>query len=143
LATAPANCGTMLTPAAYTLANRGSVSLTSLGATSTLAVGWGRIQPGNSSTTPSGLAIFGLRQNNVLVTEAAVPASPAIQSGRIYAEIEGSVNTGVAIANPNNQPATVSFFFTDQNGNFGSGSTIIPANGQLAKFLDQSPYNGR
>jgi hypothetical protein len=89
------------------------------------------------------LAIFGLRQNNVLVSEAAVPGSPAIQLARIYAEIDGSVNTGVAIANPNSRPATVSFYFTDSAGNFGSGSTVIPSNGQLAKFLDQPPYNGR
>jgi hypothetical protein len=39
-------------------------------------------------------------------------------------------------------PVTVSFFFTDTRGNFGSGSTIIPANGQLAKFLNESPFNG-
>ena len=47
------------------------------------------------------------------------------------------------MANPNNQPATVSFFFTDSSGDFGRGTTTIPANGQIAKFLDQSPFNGR
>ncbi|PYS44838.1 MAG: hypothetical protein DMG13_33245, partial [Acidobacteria bacterium] len=57
--------------------------------------------------------------------------------------IDGAVNTGLAIANPNNQSAAVSFFFTDQNGNFGSGSTTIPPNGQVAKFLNQAPFNGR
>ena len=47
----------------------------------------------------------------------------------------------MAIVNPNGQPATVSFSFTGTNGNVGSGSTIIPANGQLAKFLNAAPFN--
>lgn len=40
---------------------------------------------------PSGLAIFAFRKNGVLVTETAVPASPLIEGGRIYAEIQGAV----------------------------------------------------
>ena len=51
-----------------------------------------------------------------MVSEAAVPATRLIQSGRIYAEIGGGVNTGLAIANPNNQAATISFYFTDATG---------------------------
>ena len=52
------------------------------------------------------------------------------------------MNTGVAIANPNNQAAFISFFFTDSSGqNFRQGSTTIPANGQIAAFLDQAPFN--
>ncbi|PYS24502.1 MAG: hypothetical protein DMG11_24310, partial [Acidobacteria bacterium] len=70
------------------------------------------------------MAIFGLRQNDVLVTEASTPATRSIQAGRIYAEITGTINTGLAIVNPNNQAATLSFFFTDSDGrNFGEGST--------------------
>ena len=72
------------------------------------------------------------------MTEAGVPASLLIQSGRIDAEVDGLVNTGLAMANPNSQPATVTFFFTDSNGNSGNGSTTIPANGQIAKFLNQA-----
>jgi len=125
----------------FSFVDRGGVSLLSSGASASTAVGYASIQPNSGSTTPSGLAIFGFRQNNVLVTEAGVPASPLLQSGRIYAEVNGPVNTGLAIANPNNQVATVSFFFTGSNGNFGSGSTTIPANGQVAAFLNESPFN--
>jgi hypothetical protein len=105
-------------------------------------VGYASIQPNAGGTTPAGLAIFGFRQNNILVTEASVPASALLQSGRIYADVNGPVNTGLAMANPNAQPATVSFFFTGPNGNFGSGSTTIPPNGQLAKFLNEAPFYG-
>jgi hypothetical protein len=78
-----------------------------------------------------------------LVTEAGVPASPLIQRGRIYAEVNSPRSTGLAIANPGSQDAIVSFFFTDSNGqNFGAGTTTILAGQQIAKFLDQSPFNG-
>jgi hypothetical protein len=128
--------------ATFSIADRGGVSLRSFGTLPNTVAGYATIQPSSGSTTAAGLAIFGFRQNNILITEAGVPATPLIQSGRIYAEVSGSVNTGLAMANPNNQPAVVSFFFTDQNGDFGQGNTTIPANGQIAAFLNQSPFNG-
>lgn len=58
----------------YCIPNLGGTSFVTDGLGS-LAVGYARIQPDSGNTTPSGIAIFGLRQNNVLVTEAAVPYS--------------------------------------------------------------------
>ena len=86
----------------------------------------------------------GFRQNDILTSEAGVAASSLIQSGRVYAEISGPVNTGLAIANPNSQPATVSFYFVlhDDADIFARGSTTIAPNGQVAKFLNESPFNG-
>ena len=131
-----------VTSVPFEFTDRGGLSRLSAGTSASITIGHAIIQPNPGRTTPSGLAIFGCRQNNILVTEAGVPASPLLQSGRIYAEVNGAVNTGLAIANPNNQPATVSFFFTGPNGNFANGSTTVPANGQIAAFLNQSPFNG-
>jgi sugar lactone lactonase YvrE len=128
--------------AAFSMVDRGGVSLQSSGTLPSTVAGYASVQPADGSTTPAGLAIFGSRQNGVLVSEASVPASALIPSGRIYAEINGPVNTGLAIANPNSQPATVSFYFTDSRGTFGNGSVTIPANGQIAKFLNETPFNG-
>jgi len=64
-----------------------------------------------------------------------------ITSGRIYAELSGTIKTGIAIANPSNQTATITFFFTDSSGNFGSNVTTITPNGQIASFLDQAPFS--
>src|SRR5262249_24574805 len=92
--------------------------------------------------SPAGISIFSVRRRNVLVTEAAVPTSPLITSGRIYAEVSGPVNTGVSIVNPGSQPAQVSFFFTDSNGqNSGNNTVSIPAGGQLGRFLNEAPLN--
>jgi len=86
----------------------------------------------------------GFRQNDILTSEAGVAASPLIQSGRVYAEISGPVNTGLAITNPNSQPATVSFYFVFSGDAdiFARGSTTITPNGQVARFLNEPPFNG-
>jgi hypothetical protein len=116
---------------------------TSTDGSGALAVGHGRIEA-TSGTTPSGVAIFGYRPAGVLLTEAGVPDAPLLTSGRIYGEVDatGTVNTGLAIANPNPQAATISYTVTDAaGGNVKSGSTTIAANGQIAGFLNQAPYD--
>ena len=79
------------------------------------------------------MAIFGLRQNGVLITEAAVTAAIPSTSGRIYAEIGDGVDTGLAIANPNDASAEVSFYFTNGDGEvIGSGN---PNTAMLSRAL--------
>src|SRR5207245_4942210 len=91
----------------------------------------------------SGLAIFGYRQNGILVTETGVPGSRLLTRGRVAAQTTGLVRSGLAIANPNSEPATISFFFTDENGNdLGSGTANVPDNGKIASFLNEAPLNG-
>ncbi len=127
----------------FSIADRGGFRLSTAGSASALTTGYARIQADQGSPLPAGFAIFGYQQHGVLVSEASVPASPLIRSGRVFAEVNGPVNTGVAIANPNPQDVTVSFFFTDANGsNFGEGATSIPANQQISAFLNQTPFNG-
>jgi hypothetical protein len=88
------------------------------------------------------VAVFQFRRPGVLVSETGVPASAPLNSGWIYAEINPPVNTGLAIANPNNAAATINFTFTDASGkNFGVGNLTLAANAQLAGFLDQPPFN--
>jgi hypothetical protein len=124
----------------FAVPNKGAVSLVTGGNSQTTTAGYARITANNPI---SGFAIVGYRPNNVLVSEAAIPATTLIQSGRMFAEIGASVDTGVAIANPNNLPATLSFFFTGPAGDFGNGTATIPANGQISGFLDQAPFNGK
>jgi len=89
-----------------------------------------------------GSPFFTLRQGGVVVAETSVPATPLVQSGRVFAETRGSLNTALAFANPNSQPASVSFFLTDSAGfALRSGSFTIPANGQLARFISEPPFN--
>ena len=137
-----------LVPAAQTrtfsVSSHGSISLSSERPPN-LTVGYARIQAQRTGNygLPGGMAIFGYRQNGVLVSEVSVPAAALVSSGRIFAEVAGPVNTGIAIANPNSQPVIIDFYFTDANGNnFGQGSTVIGPNRQIAAFLNETPFNG-
>ena len=57
--------------------------------------------------------------------------------------MNGPVNTGLALANPNGETAIIRFYFTDTQGtDFGSGSFELVALQQTAKFLDEPPFNG-
>ena len=104
-------------PTTYSVRPRGGFSITSAGGnTGEMTVGSGRIVRDAGTSAPSGLAILGLRQNNTLVSEATVPASAPLTAGRIFAETGGRVNTGLAIANPNNHDVNVSFYFTNEFG---------------------------
>src|SRR5262245_61188228 len=132
------------TSATFTIADGGGTSFQTEGAAAgTVAVGYAKVSPNPGAQPPSGSAIIGFRQNNVLVSEAGVPGSGLIMSGRIYAEISSTINTGIAIANPTNQTATITFFFTDSSGDFGSNATTIPPSSQVATFLNDSPFDGR
>ncbi len=128
----------------FSIPNRGGQSITSGGTGETVRVGYGGIRAGAGSTTPSGIAIFQFRDSEgVLISEAGVPASEPVQEGRIFAEVNGPVNTGLAIANPNDGPATIRFYFTDTSGaRFAEGSFELGAHRQTAKFLDEAPFNG-
>ena len=127
----------------FLITDRGGVSFSSQGASSTSVSGYGHVEADDGMTSPDGLAIFGYRQNGILVSEAGVPAVPAVLEGRIFAETDGAVRTGLAIANPNDGPATVRFFFTDGNGmDYGHGSLMLGPREQTARFLDEDPFNG-
>jgi hypothetical protein len=64
-----------------------------------------------------------------------------VQTGRLYAESAAGYRTGLAISNPNASGVTLSFHFTDRNGqDFGHGTLALPAHGQIARFLNEDPF---
>jgi hypothetical protein len=108
-----------------------------------LTIGYLRIQADSGAAAPTGAAIIGFRSNGVLVSEAGVPATAPVLSGMIPAEVTGPVNTGLAIANPGNQEAQISFFFRNANGAVVSaGSFSLGSNQQMSAFLNQQPFLG-
>ncbi len=106
-----------------------------------ISIGYGRMMPAPGDAAADGVAIYSFRSNGTLVSEAAVPASSLVQEGRIYAQIDATTRTGIALANPNDQEALISFTYTDAEGLSASTRTIvIPANNQIAAFLDEAPF---
>jgi hypothetical protein len=125
----------------YSINERGAQTFDTTGATPSVTVGYATLQSTGGST-PSSYLTFQFRENNILVGQASVPATVPVQTARIFADVNGPVNTGVAIANPNSSPVTVNFYFTNAAGtNFGNGSVTIPANGQIARFMTEDPFN--
>src|SRR3989449_923931 len=106
-----------------------------------LQIGYAGVQMDSDPSDPSGFAILSGRVGGVLVGEASVPAASTMSSGRVYASINGPINTGIAFANPNDEEAVISFYFTDGSGNnFGQGSFSLGANLQISRFLSQAPF---
>jgi hypothetical protein len=131
-----------VTTVPFSLTDRGTQSLATQGGASGSAVGYARVND-SSGAAPSGLAILGYRKDGILISEAGVPASRLMTRGRIYGETSGTVRSGLAIANPNSESAVVSFTFTDENGrDVSSSSANIDANGQIAAYLNENPFNG-
>lgn len=126
----------------FAINDLGGYSLTRGDSTRSLQAGYGVIESDAPIVNPEGVAIFSFRQNGVIVSETSVQASTAVQRGILYAEVTGTIKTGIAIANPGDQAANVSFSYKDANGSVvGQGSIVVPARGQIARFLDQDPFN--
>ena len=130
-------------PTSFSIADRGAITpLDTNGSAGSVTTGYARVQANTGSTTPSGFLIFSYTRNGVQVSEATVPEMRPISLARIHASVDGAVNTGVAIVNPNSTAVTVSFYLTDASGqNFGGGNFSLPANSQIAHFLNEAPFN--
>ena len=127
----------------FSIPNLGAWSIASKGTETDTRSGYGRISVDDEgTTTPSGNAILGFRQDGVLIAEASVPASEPVREGRIFAEVNGPVNTGLTIANPNNTVAIIDFYLNGADGaRFAEGSFELGAHRQIAKFLNEEPFN--
>ncbi len=123
------------------LAQAGGTSLQSSGASQGIAVGSATIQPTGEGSAGTGMAIFALRDSRGVLTEATVPAAPLVQGGLFYAMINGPVNTGLAIVNPNSEDVTISFSLIESDGRIRSGEPVTISKGsQIARFLTELPW---
>jgi hypothetical protein len=105
----------------------------------TVNTGYGVIEGENSRT--HGLAILSRQQNGVLVGETLAEATSLTTGGRVYAEVNERVNTGLTIVNPNDTAATISYFFTGPDGiDYRAGEITIAPNSQLLRLLSEAPF---
>lgn len=136
----------------FAISDLGAASFTT-GRNGPIAVGYGRIKPDPGSISPSGMLILGSRLNGVLTGETIVPDSPLLTSGRIYVELtpDGRVTTGIAVANPNAEDATINFEVRNEQGAvYRTGSFTLRGAGfacdpgtdcnQLSRWLYDAPY---
>lgn len=100
----------------------------------------------NSGADPYGTAVFSFEQNEVVVSEAAVPASPPTTSARMFIdyrtpEVAGvDINTGLAVVNRNSTPANIKFTLRGMDGVPIPGATgkgILSSGAHRAIFINQ------
>ena len=128
--------GSVSSEVPYEIAPNGTFRI-SLDRTAGLASGYAVVTPDAGNTTPSGTAIFQIRQDGVLVTEAGVGASPETTAIRIYVDNVDSF-TAVAIVNRENQTSTVTFALLDTNGEeIETTARNLEANGHIPVFAHE------
>jgi hypothetical protein len=110
------------------------------------ATGFAIIQAHPPDTAPEGFVLYQYRPDGSLVSEATVPTQQLVTNDYFFVEIQGNVNTGIIVANPGPNTAVVSFGFQDpviraRPVLVGTGTITIPPNSQIARFLNEPPFN--
>jgi hypothetical protein len=131
-----------------TLTAAGTAITSTLGTSPPLAVGYATVAM-DSGTAPYATAVFSLSQNGNIVSEAGVPASPLVQSARVFVEYRTGITagigtidayTGLAIASRSASTASLTFTLRDRNGQtIAIGHSSLPPNAHRAKFVHQLP----
>ena len=98
------------------------------------------IAPQATSAPSLEMAVMEYKYTSMRVSDAVFTSVPAIRNGRIYALMQESPNTGIAIANPNSEPVVINFNFADAAGATVYTSQLsLPPGGKSSTFIDESP----
>jgi len=125
----------------YSTQNGGAVRFQTDGSPTTTKVGWVQLTPDAGTSAPVGAGVFSCNPEDVLVTESGIPATISTTHARIYVDLSGSHDTGLAVANVNAAAATItiSAYQTDGATSVGTsqGPLQLAASGHNAQFADQ------
>src|SRR5262245_23586178 len=130
----------------YSMPTGATVTFISGEPTGPVNIGFAKVLANPGSIAPGGFALYQLHAGGILVSEATEPVSvPSTNPDSLFVETGGNVNTGIAIVNPNSQPATVSFGFQDPEirfrGEVNVGSFVLPPNSQITRFINEPPFS--
>src|SRR5436190_4205747 len=132
----------------YTIPAAGFLRFRTAGTGVNVRSGSIRITPSADSPAPSSTAILSFRNNGITILQTAIPGVASGTAFRLFVEnlgtlnsVPGSIQTAIAVANPTSNPASAAL---ELYGNDGApvglrDSIAIPANGQIAVFLNQIP----
>jgi hypothetical protein len=99
------------------------------------------LTPDLFSNTPVGAGMFSYNPGTILVSESGVPSAPAMTHARVYLDLSGNHNIGLAIANVSLSASDfeITAFQTDGITSIGTskGPLQLLPHGYDAKFVDQ------
>jgi sugar lactone lactonase YvrE len=125
----------------YSIPSGGAFRFQTDGFPATTKVGWVQLTPDGGTSTPVGAGVFGYNPGNVLVTESGIPAAASTTHARVYVDLSGGHNTGLAIANLAENSASISIKAFRSDGTTGTGASQgplqLPGNGHSAKFAGE------
>jgi hypothetical protein len=111
------------------------------GSSSDVHSGGAQVVPDPGTITPVGAGIFGYTPGGILVTQSGTPSATPATHARIYVDMSGGHNTGLALANPggSSMDVRISAFQMDGATPAGTNSSLIhlAGNGHIAAFADQ------
>jgi sugar lactone lactonase YvrE len=111
------------------------VYLPELGRDDGLASGYAMVTPEPASRRPAGVAIFRVRRDGSVVTEAGVGVSAPTPNARIFVDYAGSY-TGVALVNQEDVQTQVTLALKDNYGvPIATATRVLSARGYLASFV--------
>jgi hypothetical protein len=119
----------------------GSYHFQTDGSPTNINTGWVRLIPALSNSTPVASGIFGLNPTDVLISKSGIPSAESTTHARIYVDLSGGHNTGLAIANTAGNSSDIRLMAFESNGITSVESSADPlqlsGNGHVAKFADQ------
>lgn len=104
-------------------------------------VGWVRLTPDAGTATPVGSGVFSFTKDMVLVSESGVPSAAATKHARVYVDLSGNHNTGLAIANVSGTGSNIAINAYQKDGETAAGASKQPVplavGGHAAAFADE------
>src|SRR6185369_9399434 len=107
----------------FDVAPQGASSVVTKGMRTDAVFGYAVAEPVTLGTQLTGLAIIDRKQNGATVSEVGIPAPPLTTQGRLFVDVTTTGRSVLSIANPNDEDATVNFFYTDETGATSQYST--------------------
>jgi hypothetical protein len=125
----------------YSIQPNGAFRLQTDGFPTNFNKGWVRLTPDTGTSTPVGSGIFAYNPVDMLLSESGIPSAVSTTHARIYLDLSGSHNTGLAIANIASSNASIAINAFQMDGvtavGTNQGSLPLAAYGHDAKFADQ------
>ena len=123
----------------YSIPPGGFYTLQTDGAPPGVKTGSVQVTPDTFNQAPIGAGVFTYTTGGIRVTESGIPSATSTTHARIYVDLSGGHNTGIAIAAPDGRPLHLTFnaFQTDGVTPAGSGSLDLTGNGHGASFANE------
>lgn len=125
----------------YSIPPGGVFVFQSSGTPLSLSEGSMQLTPDAATSTPAGAGVFSVLKNGILVSESGIPAAKPTMHARIYVDLSGGHDTGLAIANTTNTDAVIYMTAFQSDGVTGIGASKgplpLPARGHSAHFVGE------